>query len=330
MRRKRLVVFLSVLLILAMAVAAGCGQQAPAGGEQGGEQGGEPSGEPGGDAQVKIGLAISTLNNPFFVTLRDGAQAKADELGVALEVHDAQNDLAKQIAGVEDFVTKQVDVIIINPVDSDGIAPAVKAANDAGIPVISVDRGVNGAEVASHIASDNVAGGKMAGEYLIELIGGEGKVAELEGIPGASAARDRGAGFDQALEGAPGVEKVTKQPADFDRAKGLSVMENILQANPDIVGLFAHNDEMALGAIQAIEAAGKSDQITVVGFDAVDDALQAVKDGRMAGTVAQQPALMGSLGVESAVKLVNGEELPEYVPVDLKMVTPENVDEFLK
>lgn len=200
---------------------------------------------PAPEKTLTLGLAISTLNNPFFVDLRDGAQAAADAAGVKLVVMDAQDDPSKQISQVEDLITQKVDALLINPTDSDAIVTAVEAANEANIPVFTVDRGANGGKVVAHIASDNVLGGRMAGELIIELIGGQGQVAELEGIPGASAARDRGQGFHEAVDGVQGIEVVASQPADFDRAKGLTVMENILQAHPDIVAVFAHNDEMA-------------------------------------------------------------------------------------
>jgi ribose transport system substrate-binding protein len=176
--------------------------------------------------------------------------------------------------------------------------------------------------VVSHIASDNVAGGKMAAEFLCKALGGQGKVVELEGIPGTSAARDRGQGFNDYMSSeCTGVEIVARQTANFNRAEGLTVFENILQAQPEIDGVFAHNDEMILGAIEAAEAAGRAKDIVFVGFDAVDDAVQAVKDGKLAATIAQQPAEMGKLGVYYAVRYLNGEDVPDYVPVDLALVT---------
>jgi ribose transport system substrate-binding protein len=227
-------------------------------------------------AKVTMGLAISTLNNPFFVELKEGAEAAAKKAGVELVVVDAQNDANRQLASIENLIQKKVSVILVNPTDSAAIVPAIKAANKAGIPVITVDRGASGGEVTTHIASDNVAGGRMAGEYVAKLIGGKGRVVELEGIPGTSAARDRGKGFNEVMKKYPGIEVVARQEAGFDRAKGLTVMENILQAQPKIDAVFAHNDEMALGALKAIGASGRTG-IRIVGFDAVDDAVKAVK-----------------------------------------------------
>ncbi|NGQ96712.1 ribose ABC transporter substrate-binding protein RbsB [Brevibacillus sp. SYP-B805] len=272
-----------------------------------------------GTGKVTIGLAISTLNNPFFVSLKEGAEKAAKEAGADLIVVDAQDDTAKQISSVEDLIQKKVNVILINPTDSAAIATAVEAANKANIPVITVDRSAEGGQVVSHIASDNVKGGKMAGEFILEKLGGKGNIVELQGIAGTSAARDRGKGFHEAVDNKEGLKVIASQPADFDRAKGLSVMENILQSNKDIQAVFAHNDEMALGALQAIEAAGKN--ILVVGFDATDDAVKAVNEGKMAATVAQKPAAIGETAVQTAMKVVKGEKVDSFIPVDLELVT---------
>jgi ribose transport system substrate-binding protein len=186
-----------------------------------------------------------------------------------------------------------------------------------------VDRGSNGGTVVSHIASDNVAGGSMAAEFLCNAIGGQGNVVELQGVAGTSAARDRGQGFnDYMTASCQGVTIVAQQTANFNRDEGLTVFENILQAQPDIAGVFAHNDEMILGAIQAAEAANRTG-IVFVGFDAIDDAVQAVKDGKLAATVAQQPAEMGRLAVETALKSLNGEKVEASIPVPLTLVTQE-------
>ncbi|HZK60766.1 MAG: ribose ABC transporter substrate-binding protein RbsB [Peptostreptococcaceae bacterium] len=270
------------------------------------------------DTSPTIGLVVSTLNNPFFVDLKDGAQAKADELGANLIVLDSQDNAATEMSNVEDLITQGVDLIMINPTDSDAVGNAIKAANEAGIPVITLDRSANSGEVISHIASDNVAGGKMAGEFIVEQLGGAGDVVELEGIPGASAARDRGQGFNEAIA-ASSIVVVAKQTANFDRAEGLSVMENILQSQPKIDAVFAHNDEMALGALQAIKASGRN--IIVVGFDATADALAAVQAGDMAATVQQLPKEIGGNGVATAMKVIAGETVDAYIPVELALVT---------
>ncbi|MBR8701598.1 Ribose import binding protein RbsB [Fusobacterium sp. DD29] len=265
----------------------------------------------------KIGLVVSTQNNPFFVTLKEGAEAKAKDLGDELIVLDSQNDPSKELGNVEDLLIKGVDVLLINPTDSDAVASAVKAANRKKVPVVTLDRAANKGQVVSHVASDNVLGGEMAGNFIIEKLNGKGKVVELEGIPGTTAARDRGEGFNKVAKGK--LDVVAKQPADFDRTKGLTVMENILQAQPEIDAVFAHNDEMALGALKAIEASGRN--IIVVGFDATDDAVASVKDGKLAATVAQKPAEIGAKGVEIAHKIIKHETVPANVPVPLQLIT---------
>ncbi len=264
-----------------------------------------------------IGLSVSTLNNPFFVSLAEGAKAAAEEKGVSLAVADAGDDSAKQQNDIEDLISRNVSVLIVNPVDSDAVAPAVQNAISQGIKVISVDRVVNGVDVDCQIASDNVAGAKMATEYLMELIGEGAKVAELQGVPGASATIDRGAGFHEAADEALNV--VASQSANFDRAEGMSVMENVLQSDGSIQGVFAHNDEMALGALQAIAASGKD--IKVVGFDATDDAVNEVKAGRMVATVAQKPELMGETAILTAIRLIAGEEVEKSLPVEVELIT---------
>ncbi|SNT28432.1 ribose ABC transporter substrate-binding protein RbsB [Tropicimonas sediminicola] len=265
-----------------------------------------------------LALVVSTLNNPFFVTLKEGAEGKASELGYELLVLDSQNDPAKELAAVEDVLNKDVKLLMINPTDSDAVRSAIRAANRKDVPVVTLDRGASGGEVVSHVASDNVQGGEMAAELVNSTFEGTAKVVELQGVPGTSAARDRGEGFNKGIDAVEGLSIVASQAADFDRTKGLNVMENILQAQPEIDVVFAHNDEMALGAIKAIEAAKRD--ILVIGFDGTDDAVAAVNDGTMLATVAQQAGMIGALGVETADKILKGEAVPEYTPVPLKLI----------
>lgn len=263
-----------------------------------------------------IGFSVSTLNNPFFVTLTEGARKAATENNVELVVVDAGDDAAKQTSDIEDLVSRNVGVLIVNPVDSDAVAPAVKSAMSQGIKVIAVDRGVNGVDVDCQIASDNVAGARMATEYLMELVGEGAKVAELQGVPGASATIDRGAGFHQVAD--QSLQVAASQTANFNRAEGMTVMENILQSDGTIKGVFAHNDEMALGAVEAVAVSGKD--IKIVGFDATDDAQKAVKDGKMAATVAQKPDKMGETAIGTAVKIMAGETVEKSIPVEVELI----------
>ncbi|MFD1040429.1 ribose ABC transporter substrate-binding protein RbsB [Virgibacillus byunsanensis] len=306
--------FLGLVAVLLLVLGA-CSTDAPGSDEEEGED------EATGDESVKIGLSISTLNNPFFVTLRDGAEAAADEAGYEITTSDAQNDASTQLSDIEDLIQQDIDVLLVNPVDSDAVASAIELANDADIPVITVDRSSEGGEVVTHIASDNVAGGEMAGDFIAEQLSDEGNVVELEGIAGASATRERGEGFHNVVDAIDGIEVVANQSANFDRTEGLSVMENIIQSTGDIQAVFAHNDEMALGAMEALAGQGLLEDVIVVGFDATDDAVAAVEEGRMDATVAQQPELIGQNAIDAAGKIANGESVDEFIPVELQLVT---------
>jgi ribose transport system substrate-binding protein len=271
----------------------------------------------GAYAQDTLAVVVSTLNNPFFVSMKDGAEKKANELGYKLIVLDSQNDPSKELSNVEDLTVRGVKAILINPTDSDAVSNAIRMVNRTKIPVLTLDRGASRGDVMSHIASDNVVGGELAGNFIVEVAGSDAKVIQLEGIAGTSAARERGEGFMNAVKGSS-MKLLASQPADFDRTKGLNVMENLLAANPDVQAVFAQNDEMALGAVRAIQASGKD--VVIVGFDGTDDGVAAVMRGDMAATVAQQPELIGALGIETADKILKGEAVEEYIPVPLKLV----------
>ncbi|GAA3700976.1 ribose ABC transporter substrate-binding protein RbsB [Oceanisphaera sediminis] len=273
----------------------------------------------GAYAKDTLALVISTLNNPFFVTMKEGAEQKAEELGYELIVLDSQNDPAKELANVEDLSVRGTKVLLINPTDSDAVTNAIRLANRADLPVLTLDRAANRGEVVSHIASDNVAGGLMAGDYIAEQIGADAKVIQLEGIAGTSAARERGEGFAQAVT-RHGFELMASQPADFDRTKGLNVMENLLTGNPEVQAVFAQNDEMALGAMRALQAANKKD-VMIVGFDGTRDGIKAVQGGRLAATIAQQPDAIGAIAVETADRILKGETVADHIPVPLQVIS---------
>ncbi|WP_030934862.1 substrate-binding domain-containing protein [Streptomyces sp. NRRL S-646] len=275
----------------------------------------------------KIGLALSTLNNPFFVQIRAGAQQEAKKLGVDLTVTDAQNDASQQANQLQNFTSEGLGTVIVNAVDSDAVTPAAKAVNKSGIPLVAVDRAVNNADTAALVASDNVTGGRLAAKSLADRLGGKGTIVVLQGQAGTSASRERGAGFTEGLKAYPGIKVVAEQPADWDRTKGLDVMTNLLQAHPDIDGVFAENDEMALGAIKSLGGkAGKS--VAVIGFDGTPDGLSAVKTGTLYASVAQQPTELGRIAVQNAVKVAEGKTVTKSVMVPVKVVTKENVAGF--
>ncbi|GAA2567953.1 MULTISPECIES: ABC transporter permease/substrate-binding protein [Streptomyces] len=284
------------------------------------------SGSSDGKSQ-KIGLSLSTLNNPFFVQIRNGAEEEAKKLGVDLTVTDAQNDASQQANQLQNFVSGGLSAIVVNPVDSDAAGPSVRSANKDDIPVVAVDRGVNKAETSALVASDNVEGGQLGAKALAEKLGGKGTIVILQGQAGTSASRERGAGFAAGLKQYPGIKVVAKQPADFDRTKGLDVMTNLLQAHPDVDGVFAENDEMALGAIKALGSkAGTS--VQVVGFDGTPDGLKAVQDGTLFASVAQQPKELGRIAVQNALRAAEDKKVEQTVKVPVKVVTKENVAGF--
>lgn len=309
--KKLVSLLLSMLMICSL---AGCGIVIDG---EGGSTGSKASGASGA-----IGLSISTQNNPFFVTLAEGAKKAAKQAGVPLTVVDASDDATKQVSDIEDLVSQNVSVLIVNPVDSDAVTGAVEAAIAKGVRVISVDRVVNGVDIDCQIASDNVAGAELATQYIVDTLGENVKTAELVGTSGASAAIDRSQGFHNIAD--KKLKVVASQTADFDRTQGMTVMENMIQADSSIQAVFAGNDEMALGAVEAISGAKKD--VLVVGFDATDDAIEAIRQGRMGATIAQQPDLIGSTAVENAIRLTKGESIPKEIPVEVTLITKDTVD----
>ena len=281
----------------------------------------------GDSANKSITFALSTQANSFMVKMREGAQKKADELGLTINFQDASDDSATQANQLANAAATGAGAVIVNPTDSDAMAPAVKQLTDAKIPVVAVDRAVNNANVASYIASDNETGGKQAAKVLSDAINGEGEILVLQGKTGSSASRERGQGFDEGLKDSPNIKVVAKQTAEFERVKGLDVTTNLLQAHPNVKAIFAENDEMALGAIEALgDKAGKD--VIVVGFDGVEDALKAIKEGTMYASIAQQPADMAAQAVVEASKLLKGEAATKEMQVDVVTVTKDNVDKF--
>ncbi|WP_342492113.1 ribose ABC transporter substrate-binding protein RbsB [Bacillus sp. FSL M7-0003] len=298
--------YLILILTLSLFMLSACSLEAPEWAK---------SSKDGKKKDIKIGLSISTLNNPFFVSLKNGVTKEAKKLGIEVVIADAQNDSAKQTSDVEDLIQQGVDALLINPADSSAISTAVESANASDIPVITLDRSAESGKVEALVASDNVKGGEMAAKFIIDKVGKGVKVAELEGVPGASATRERGKGFHQIAD--KDLKVTAKQAADFDRTKGLNVMENLLQGNPDIKAVFAHNDEMALGALEAIQSSGKN--ILVVGFDGNEDALSSIKAGKLSATVAQQPELIGQLAVGAANDVLKGKTVQKNIAAPLKL-----------
>jgi ribose transport system substrate-binding protein len=288
-----------------------------------------PPASEGGGGKPKVALVLKTLNHPFFVDMRRGAQEAADRLGVDLLVQAAEReiDVEKQMQIVENLIQTGIKALCITPSGSREIVTALVKAKAAGVPIIVVDTRVDakaaadaGIELKTFIGSDNYEGGKLAGEYAVQATGGKAKIGVLEGIPGHETADSRNRGFKDAIAGQPGMTIVASQPANWERDQGFNVFQNMLQAHADIDTVFAASDLMALGAVEAIAAAGKTGKIRVIGFDALDDAKKAIAAGTMEATVAQFPYEMGKAAIESAVKVIAGESLPKDVMVKLEMV----------
>ncbi len=279
-----------------------------------------------GGAKYVVGLSMNTLTNPFFVDVKEGVEKAAKELNVELYVTDAQDDPATQMKDIENLITKKPDAIIIDPCDSDAIVSSVEACNEAGIAVLTMDRESNGGEVVSHIGYDAIKSGKLAGGYLVDALGGKGKIVELQGIMGTNVAQNRSKGFNEIMEQNPDMEIIARQVANFNRAEGMTVMENILQANEHIDGLYAANDEMLLGALEAIEAAGRLDEINMIGCDAIDDTIEAIKAGKVEATIAEPPFFLGKAMLQASYDYLEGKEIEPYVLLENKLVTKDNVE----
>lgn len=268
---------------------------------------------------LTLGVSISTLSNPFFIEIEDGIRFAAERNGINVNILGASDNSATQSNDIDDLLQMGVDAILVNPVDSTAIASTIEYINGShGVPVITIDRSADSGDVITFIASNNVEGGEQAANLIVELVGEGAKVIELEGIPGSSAANERGLGFNNVANSQ--LDVVARQTANFNRSEGLNVMENLLQANPDIVAVFAHNDEMALGAIEALRGFGILDQVIVVGFDGTDDAIEAINAGEMTATVAQQPFEMGVLAVEAAIRSLEGDFVDPKIDSPLTLI----------
>ncbi len=269
----------------------------------------------GSQAAMKIGFSVSTQVNPFYKAMADGVRDQAKVDGMEVTVLNAEDKLEKQIADVEDLIQKKIDVLIINATH-DGAAAVLNKAADAGIPVITLQRGVPGAKVVSHIGTDNVVIGREGAEWIAKKLNGKGNVVVMEGISGAASSEDRKKGSAEVWPKYPGIKIVAQQSGKYDRAVALGVMENILQAQPQIDAVFCFNDEMAMGALAAVKAA-KRTGILITGMDANKDAREAVAKGELAMTIALPPYDIGKTGVLHAKWLKSKEK-----PVPARFVMP--------
>jgi ribose transport system substrate-binding protein len=279
----------------------------------------------------RIALVCKTLNSPFFLDMKRGAEAEAKALGVNLVVQapERELDVEKQMQIVENLIQTRVQALCLTPSGSRELVPAIAKANKAGIPVIIVDTRLDeamlkaeGAQTLTFIGSDNYDGGRLAGQHIARVFeGSSAKVALLEGIPGHETADSRLRGFRDAVNGVAHVEIVASQTANAERDQGFNVTQNLLQAHRDLNAIFAGNDLMALGALEAVAAANRIDQVKIIGFDAIDEARKEIAAGRMEASVAQNPAEMGRLAVRHALEAIGGTNLPPFIPVKIELIT---------
>ena len=293
---------------------------------------------PGRSETLTLAFVPKALNSPFWAEMERGADAEAATLGVQLVslAAERETDVERQYQIIENLIQQRVDAILMSPAGSKELVPAIRKANDANIPVLILDTRIDsaaaesmGVHTVTYIGSDNFEGGRVAGRYLARELGGRGDVAVIEGISGHETADQRRLGFLAGLEASPGVRVVASQTANWERARAYTVAENLLQAHPQLVGIFAANDEMALGALEAVAAAGRLDSIRIIGFDAVPDAITNIRSGRLLGSVAQFPGEMGRLGVRYAVALLRqGIHPPPDVLTRVEMIDRDNVGVF--
>jgi ribose transport system substrate-binding protein len=315
---KKLVLFIIVMLSLAL-FAFGCKQkkQPQAGDEE-------------SKGKKKIAVVISTLNNPWFVVLGNTAKERAEQLGYEAAIFDSQNDTAKESDHFENIIAGGYAAILFNPTDADGSIANVKKAKEAGLPTFCIDREINANDVAAaQILSDNYTGCVELGQYFVKKMNKKGTYVELLGILGDNNTWNRSKGFHSVVDNYPELKMVSQQTAEFDRTKAMEVLESILQANPEIDAVFCGNDAMAMGAYQALAAAGKAEKVMVFGFDGAKDVVDSIQQGKIVATGMQFPKKMARMAAEQADEYIKGKrDFPQKVPVAVELVTQENIDKY--
>jgi ribose transport system substrate-binding protein len=284
-------------------------------------------------ARKRIVIVTKALDSEFWQTLKSGAEEAArqhPDIELSVLAPEREINIDQQVSILEDQILKKVSALAVVPGGIAEVTPVLDKAKAAGIPVLIVDNDTTWPGKLCYIGTDNRAGGKLAGDYLVKMLGGHGKVAIIRGILGVVSHDDRVAGFQDAIAQAPGIQIVTIQPANSERALALTVMENLLTSHKDLNAVFATSDQMALGAVEGVAAQHSSGKIFVVGFDAGKEAVRAVKAGAMSAVIAQYPANMGKQAVEAAIKAIQGEPVPKLIDTGTALVTTENADEFLK
>ncbi|WP_209402750.1 D-ribose ABC transporter substrate-binding protein [Pseudozobellia sp. WGM2] len=278
----------------------------------------------------KMAVVVSTLNNPWFVVLGESAAERSRELGYEATIFDSQNNTAKEAEHFENLIAAGFDAILFNPTDADGSVSNVNRAKQAGIPTFCMDREVNSLDgPVTQIISDSFSGCVELGQYFVRQLNKKGKYVELLGLVGDNNTWNRSKGFHSVVDHFPELEMVSQQSADFDRSKAMEVLESVLQSNPDIDAVFCGNDAMAMGAYQALVAAGKADSVKVFGFDGAEDVMNAIGDNKITATAMQSPKFMARTAAELADKYLKGErDMSKKMPIAVEVVTKENISEF--
>lgn len=288
--------------------------------------------DPGAESRSKghIAVVVSTMNNPWFVVLAETAKTRVEELGHDATIFDSQNDPSLEASHFDNLLAAGYDAVLFNPTDADGSIASVRKAKEAGVPVFCMDREINADDAATaQILSDNYSGCVELGQYFVEVVGEEGKYAELLGILGDNNTSNRSEGFHSVVDRFEGLQMVAQQGAEFDRTKAMEVTESILQANPEIDAIFCGNDAMAMGAYQAISVASKANQIKVFGFDGAADVIDSIRDGKITATAMQFPKTMARQAAEFADEHLKGRrEFPQKTPVEVELVTQDNIDQY--
>jgi len=279
----------------------------------------------------RIAIVISTLNNPWFVVLAESGKARAEQLGYKAVIFDSQNNTAKESEHFENIITAGYKSILLNPTDADGSILSVLRARESGIPVFLMDREINDTKAAvSQILSDNYSGCVELGKYFVSQVKQKSEYVELLGMVGDNNTWNRSQGFHSVVDNFPGLKMVAQQSADFDRNKAMEVMETLLQAHPQINAVFCGNDAMAMGAYQAIEAAGSEKQIMVFGYDGAEDVIESIRKGKIKATVMQFPKIIARTAADLADQYLKGKkEFEKKIPVAVELVTHDNVVDFV-
>ena len=276
-----------------------------------------------------VGYSAAGLIDAVQIAWSEGLVEVIEDAGGEVIIVDSQNEIAKQIADIEDLLAQDISYLVTNPVDEAGIVPAIEAANAAGVPVITIDRAAGGGDVAVHVTFDNYLAGYDAGVYIAEMNDETGKVAQLEGMAGTSVARERAEGFQDAIAEYPNMEIVFEQPADWDTAKALTVTEDMLAAHPDVVGIWAHADAMIMGAVEALKAAGVNDQVFTVGMGMYAGGPEAIAAGDLNASWELYPAALGKVAGEAVVTMFEGGDVDPIFNTPMTFVTFDNIAEFL-